>query len=63
MKSLLFVLLVALVSSVIVREKVELAPYSVTHSAKTAVYASLAYCGNTCLKTWSCQDSKQIPKL
>lgn len=45
------------------KKQLSLKPYDVAHSQQTAVYSSLAYCGNTCLKSWSCQDGKTVPPL
>ena len=43
--------------------QLQLTPYNVTHSKQTAGYASVAYCSNSCLTSWSCKSSSTLPAL
>ena len=56
-------LFVCLFAFFVLTVQLQLTPYDVSHSKRTAVYASLAYCSNTCLTSWSCKSASTLPGL
>ena len=56
-----FILTFALLLSLTIQ--LSLTPYNVNWSKTVIGYASVSYCGDTCLNSWSCKSASKLPGL
>lgn len=56
-------LIISFLALLALTNQLSLSPYSVQHSKTVVGYASVAYCDNTCLTSWSCKSGSHLPGL